>query len=113
MAESDSPAIPGRLPGRRPVRTMGGQYMDDAAPPRVAELERLVSELRHDLRGAISPAALIADRLRQNTDPAVQRSGKTIGIVVERVLAILDATCQAVPPKAGVPAGPVLGGERR
>jgi hypothetical protein len=60
--------------------------MADAEQARVEELEHLVSELRHDLRGAMSPAALIADRLRQSNDPAVQRSGKTIGIVVERVL---------------------------
>jgi hypothetical protein len=84
--------------------------MEDAAQSRAEALERLVSELRHDLRGAISPAVLIADRLRQSTDPAVQRSGKTIGIVVERILAILDATFQAVPPRSSGQAGPVLGG---
>lgn len=79
------------------------------ADARVEELEQLVSELRHDLRGAMSPAALIADRLRQNNDPAVQRSGKTIGIVVERVLAILDKTCQVVPPRAAGQGGTVIG----
>ncbi len=83
--------------------------MVDATQSRVEELERLVSELRHDLRGAISPAALIADRLRQSNDPAVQRSGKTIASVVERVMGILEATCQAVPPQGIGRAGPVLG----
>lgn len=83
--------------------------MADAAQSRVEELERLVSELRHDLRGAISPAALVADRLRQSSDPAAQRSGKTIGIVVERVLAILDATSKVVPPRAPSRSGPVIG----
>jgi hypothetical protein len=83
--------------------------MDDAAQRRVEELERLVSELRHDLRGAISPAALIADRLRRSNDPTVQRSGNTIGIVVERVLAILEATCQTVPPRGSGQGGPVIG----
>ncbi|MGA3401169.1 MAG: hypothetical protein ABSC95_18295 [Acetobacteraceae bacterium] len=89
--------------------------MVDAAQARVEELERLVSELRHDLRGAISPAVLIADRLRQSSDPSVQRSGKTIGIVVERVLAVLEATCQVVPPSGLGQAGPVIGagGARR
>lgn len=89
--------------------------MDDAAQARVAELERLVSELRHDLRGAVSPAALIADRLRQSGDPTIQRSGNTISVVVERVLAILDATCEVVPPGTGGPTGPVIGsgGTRR
>jgi hypothetical protein len=83
--------------------------MADAAQSRIEELERLVSELRHDLRGAISPAALIADRLRQSNDPAMQRSGKTIDIVVERVLAILDATRQVVPPRGPSRPGPMIG----
>lgn len=83
--------------------------MKDATRSRIEELERLVSELRHDLRGAMSPAVLVADRLRQSGDPAVQRSGQTIGAVVERVLAILDATCQVVPPHGAGQAGPVIG----
>jgi hypothetical protein len=86
--------------------------MEEALKSRVAELERLVADLRHDLRGAISPAALVADRLRQSDDPAMQRSGKTIGIVVERVLAILDATGQAVPPHGPGQAGPVINAGR-
>jgi hypothetical protein len=85
--------------------------MSDTAQARVEQLERLISELRHDLRGAVSPAALVADRLRQNADPAVQRSGKTIGIVIERVLAILEATCQAVPPRSAGQGGPVIGAD--
>jgi hypothetical protein len=83
--------------------------MPDTAELRVDELERMVSEMRHDLRGAVSPAVLIADRLRQSSDPAVQRSGRTIGVVVERVLAILDATCKVVPPRSVTSTGPVLG----
>ena len=89
--------------------------MAEAAQSRVEELERLVSGLRHDLRGAISPAALIADRLRLSSDPAVQRSGQTIGMVVERVLAILEATNQVVPSLGPSRTGPVIdaGGARR
>ncbi len=83
--------------------------MEHAAQSRVEELERLVSDLCHDLRGAMSPAVLVADRLRQSSDPAVQRSGKTIDMVVERVLAILEASCQAVPPRGPGQAGPVIG----
>jgi hypothetical protein len=83
--------------------------MADAAQGRVEELERLVSELRHDLRGAVSPAALIADRLLQNSDPAVQRSGKTISVVVDRVLAILEGTCRTVPPRGSLGEAPRLG----
>ena len=71
--------------------------MSDAPQSRIAELERLVSELRHDIRGALSPAMLIADRLRQNPDPSVQKSGHTIDVVVQRILKVLDATREAVP----------------
>lgn len=86
--------------------------MEDAGQSRVKELEQLIAELRHDLRGAISPAALIADRLRQSNDPAVQRSGGTIATVVERVLAILDAAGRAVAPRGGAQAGPAIGAGR-
>jgi hypothetical protein len=74
---------------------------------RVEELERLVSALRHDLRGAITPAALIADRLRHNSDPAIQRSAARIAQMVERILTRLNATYDLVPPSGG--AGPVIG----
>jgi hypothetical protein len=73
--------------------------MGQPAQARIEQLERVISELRHDLRGAISPAALVADRLGNSADPAVQRSGRTIQAVVDRVLAILDATCESVPPR--------------
>jgi hypothetical protein len=87
--------------------------MDHPASSRAAELEKLISELRHDLRGAISPAALVADRLGMSQDPAVQRSGRTISAVVERVLTILDATCKVVPPRGEANAGPLLGGAKQ
>ena len=107
------PGVPGTLVRPRRLAALGEEAMEDAARPRVEVLERLVSELRHDLRGAISPAALVADRLRQNADPGIQRSGRTIGLVVDRVLAILDATCQIVPPRAAQHDGPVLGDSKR
>jgi hypothetical protein len=81
--------------------------MEASARARVEELEKLVSALRHDIRGAITPAALIADRLRQNSDPAIQRSAARIAAVVERVLASLNATNDLVPPRGG--SGPVIG----
>lgn len=75
--------------------------MDQSEQARIEQLERLISELRHDLRGAVSPALLIADRLMRNGDPVIQRSGNTIQAVVERVLKILESTAQAVPPRSG------------
>jgi hypothetical protein len=81
--------------------------MEESAQVRIKELERLVSALRHDLRGAITPAALIADRLRHNSDPAVQRSAARFAEVVERILTRLNATYDLVPPRGGT--GPVIG----
>jgi hypothetical protein len=81
--------------------------MEESAQTRIEELEKLVSALRHDLRGAITPAALIADRLRQNSDPTVQRSAARIAEVVERILVRLNATYELVPQRGGT--GPVIG----
>jgi hypothetical protein len=81
--------------------------MEQPIEARVEELEKLVSSLRHDLRGAITPAALIADRLRHNSDPAIQRSAARIAGVVERIITRLNATYDLVPSRGGT--GPVIG----
>ena len=81
--------------------------MEASARARVEELEKLVSALRHDIRGALTPAALIADRLRSNSDPAIQRAADRITAVVERVISRLNATHDIVPPRGG--SGPVIG----
>jgi hypothetical protein len=83
--------------------------MEDASDARVARLEKLVSSLRHDIRGAITPASLIADRLRMSSDVAVQRSGARIGDAIARIVTTLNATYEAVPPRGQQSAGPVLG----
>ncbi len=75
---------------------------------RVEQLEALVSRLRHDLRGVITPAALVGDQLRVHKDPAMQRAGTRIGEMVDRVLQTLDETYRHVPPRDSR-AGPVLG----
>ena len=87
---------------------------DVDADARIAQLETLVSRLRHDIRGAITPASLMADRLKLNADPAVQRSGTIIGDAIERIVKTLNATYEDVPPRGQQQAGPVLGaGGRR
>ena len=78
-------------------------------PDRVAQLEALVSGLRHDLRGVITPASLVGDQLRKHSDPAVQRAGGRIGEMVRRVLEKLDATYSLVPARGAKSAGPVPG----
>jgi hypothetical protein len=71
--------------------------MEQSPQERIAQLERLVSSLRHDLRGIITPAALVAEGLRTNSDPRVQRLALRIVDMVERVVARLNATQQLVP----------------
>ena len=61
--------------------------MEQSSQERIAQLEQLVSSLRHDLRGIITPAALVAEGLRTNGDPAVQRLASRIADMVERVVA--------------------------
>ena len=61
-----------------------------------AVLERELAEraeqqrrLRHDLRGALSPVLLVADRLLAHADPAVKRSGDIMVRAVERSTELL------------------------
>jgi len=81
--------------------------MEQAPQDRIEQLEKLVATLRHDLRGVITPAALIADRLRNSSDPSIQRSAARITDVVERILSRLNATYEIVPPHGE--SGPVIG----
>jgi hypothetical protein len=81
--------------------------MDQSPLFRVEQLERLVSSLRHDLRGVITPGALIADHLQRHSEPGVQRSAKRITDMIDRILVRLDQTCDLVPPRGGT--GPIIG----
>jgi len=74
--------------------------MEYARQDRVQELEKLVSSLRHELRGVITPAAFIADRLLLNNDPAVLRLGTILNKTIEHILEILEKTYEIVPPQA-------------
>ena len=81
-----------------------------ATPPLAAIVEPedisvTIKALRHDLRGILSPAMLIADRLQTHADPAVQRAGEVVMRTVERAAARLAET------KDGQSQLPVAGGE--
>jgi len=45
---------------------------------RLAELESATSSLRHDLRGKLTTALLVADRLCMHLDPKVVKAGETL-----------------------------------
>lgn len=58
----------------------------------ISELEASSSALRHDLRGVLSPALMMADRLVNNPDPAVRRAGNAVVRSVDRATALLTAS---------------------
>ena len=62
-----------------------------AAQARVDAIEKQAAGLRHDLRGALSPALIISDRLIENADPAVRRAGESVIRSIERAAALLAA----------------------
>jgi signal transduction histidine kinase len=72
--------------------------MDDAQT-RIAQLEELISELRHDLRGALASTRLVTDRMRSDADPRVQKFAATIDRATQRILDRLEDTKELVPPK--------------
>lgn len=69
------------------------------AEARIQALEALLSRMRHDVRSALAPALLAADMLGANPDAKVQRNSATVVRAIERVMAMLDATRQIVPPR--------------
>lgn len=64
---------------------------------RLATLEATMPSLRHDLRGLLSPAVLVSDRLTAHPDPEVVRVGETVMGVVTRVIDRLATTRDSAP----------------
>jgi signal transduction histidine kinase len=96
----------------------------DALPPpdaalvqRLEEYRRHTAALRHDLRGVLSPALMMSDRLLGHADPAVQRAGNAVVRSIDRATALLaeskdlmtpDGTVVPTPPAKAEPGGPAL-----
>ena len=51
---------------------------------KLREHEQALSRLRHDLRGILSPALLLADRLLTSQDPLAKRTAETMILTIER-----------------------------
>ncbi|MDT7949930.1 MAG: hypothetical protein RQ966_00340 [Acetobacteraceae bacterium] len=66
---------------------------------RLAQLEREMSSLRHELRGALSPALMVSDRLLKNDDPLVRRAGDAVVRSIERATALIGPDSRH-PPEA-------------
>ena len=56
---------------------------------RLVDLEREMSLLRHELRGALSPALMVSDRLLRSEDPLIRRAGDAVVRSVERATALI------------------------
>ena len=55
----------------------------------IEEYRAATAVLRHDLRGVLSPALMMSDRLVNHADPAVQRAGQAVVRSVERATTLL------------------------
>ena len=58
----------------------------------------LTATLRHDLRGVLSPALMMSDRLLTHADPAVQRAGNAVVRSIERATALLATSKDIMQP---------------
>ena len=82
----------------RPLSTLGpgapGDLSDEFVKQRarLAALEAAMPALRHDLRGLLSPAILVSDRLIAHQDPKVARAGETVVRAITRAADRLAAT---------------------
>ena len=69
----------------------------EEAEQRIAELEELVSRTRHDVNGALTPALMVADRLRSGEHQTVSAAAEKVAASILRASAILKSTREIVP----------------
>jgi hypothetical protein len=60
------------------------------APDKLQALREQWRKTRHDVRGALSPAMLTADRLSGHQDPAIGKAGSLIMVSLNRALEMLQ-----------------------
>jgi hypothetical protein len=61
----------------------------DLAQSQLSELRGQLRGLRHDMRGILSPALLVSDRLLTHEEPHVKRAGDVMMRTVERAVSRL------------------------
>ena len=67
----------------------------DALEAEIATHRDRLRQLRHDIRGALSPALLASDRLLDHADPVVKRSAEIVVRSVDRAIVLLADTPDA------------------
>ena len=60
-----------------------------ALEERIRQLEEDAATLRHDLRGALSPALMLSERLLRSEDPVICRTGQVVVRSIERAVGLL------------------------
>ena len=78
------------LYGLMPAATTAPEHA--AAQARIDAMEAGVASLRHDLRGALSPALILSDRLVASTDPAIRKAGEAVVRSIEQASALIAAS---------------------
>ena len=78
---------------RRQSATLRAQLAEaGVAQTRLADLRSHLSGLRHDIRGILSPALLVSDKLLAHAEPGVRRAGEVMVRTVERTTTRLGET---------------------
>ena len=72
--------------------------MVDWSEDRIDQLEKLVTSLRHDVRGIVTPVALAAHHLHKRSDSVSQHSAAMIDNMIDRLVLRLNSTYEQVPP---------------
>ena len=90
--------VPGLAAGIAAAIVAGGVVflLGRGVPPpddtRLREALAANAQLRHDIRGALSPALLVADRMTGHAEPGVAKAGNTVVRAVQRATEILEAS---------------------
>ena len=93
------------------ARADAGAASAAATTARLSDVEARAATLRHDLRGVLSPALMVTDRLVGHSDPAVQRAGQAVLRSIERATGLIQASKpEPAPPVPTPPAEPAAPG---
>ena len=83
-----------------------GAAATSATAAHLADIEARAATLRHDLRGVLSPALMVTDRLLSHEDPGVQRAGQAVVRSVQRATDLIQASRSGAAAQPDAPAGP-------
>ena len=103
---------PTMAPVSTPAPTAAEPDPQAAMRAKLDEYRAHTAMLRHDLRGVLSPALMMSDRLLNHADPAVQRAGGAVVRSIERATALLATSRELMQaptspaPAANNPASP-------